>query len=113
MSSETELSDLMVSAYTHQKNNELSLAIQAWNGLINHTDADENLKANAYLSLGNLHQLQGNDDLAIESMSNAIRANPNSAEAYFCLAYLEQEKENFDSAIEYFEQAIALKNWLT
>jgi hypothetical protein len=62
MSSETELSDLMVAAYTHQKNDEISLAIQAWNTLINHQAADKNLRANAHLSLGHLHQLQGNDD---------------------------------------------------
>ncbi|HAN33802.1 MAG TPA: hypothetical protein DCM52_00880, partial [Gammaproteobacteria bacterium] len=74
----------MVDAYTYQKNGELSLAIQAWNALLNHQAADKDLKANAYLSLGNLHQLQGNDELAIESMSSAIKANPNSAEAYFC-----------------------------
>ncbi len=92
MSTKTQLSDLMVSAYTHQKNGDLSLSIQAWNGLVNHVDADEALKANAHLSLGSLHQLQGNNDLAVESMSSAIKANPNSAEAYFCLAYLEQEK---------------------
>jgi len=108
MSVELELSKLMVDAYTHQKNGELSLAIQAWNALLNHQAADKNLKANAHLSLGNLHQLQGNDELAIENMSSAIKANPNSAEAYFCLAYREQEKDNFSSAIEYFEKALAL-----
>ena len=105
MNVELELSKLMVDAYTHQKNGELSLAIQAWNVLLNHQAADKDLKANAHLSLGNLHQLQGNDELAIESMSSAIKANPNSAEAYFCLAYMEQEKDNFPSAIEYFEKA--------
>ena len=52
----------MVDAYTHQKNGELSLAIQVWNALLNHQAADKNLKANAHLSLGNLHQLQGNWD---------------------------------------------------
>ena len=108
MSAELELSKLMVDAYTYQKNGELSLAIQAWNALLNHQAADKDLKANAYLSLGNLHQLQGNDELAIESMSSAIKANPNSAEAYFCLAYMEQENDNFPSAIEYFEKALAL-----
>ncbi|HAO86972.1 MAG TPA: hypothetical protein DEP16_05440, partial [Gammaproteobacteria bacterium] len=61
MSAELELSKLMVDAYTYQKNGELSLAIQAWNALLNHQAADKDLKANAYLSLGNLHQLQGND----------------------------------------------------
>ena len=110
MNSELELSDLMVAAYTHQKNDELSLAIQAWNALLNHDSADKKLQANAHLSLGNLHQLQGNDELAIESMSNAIKANPNSAEAYFCLAYMEQEKDNFSPAIEYFEKALTLNS---
>ena len=69
MSDESQLSDLMVSAYAHQKNGELSLAIQAWNALLNHSSADKNLKANAHLSLGNLHQLQGNDELAFKSMN--------------------------------------------
>jgi len=34
-----EISDLMVEAYTHQKNGELSLAIQSWNALLNHSSA--------------------------------------------------------------------------
>jgi Tfp pilus assembly protein PilF len=62
--------------------------------LINHQAADKNLSANAHLSLGHLHQLQGNDDLAIESISNAIKANPNSSEAHFCLAHTAQKEEN-------------------
>ena len=49
MIDESQLSDLMVSAYAHQKNGELSLAIQAWNALLNHSSADKNLKANAHL----------------------------------------------------------------
>jgi tetratricopeptide (TPR) repeat protein len=110
MSSETELSDLMVAAYTHQKNDEISLAIQAWNTLINHQAADKNLSANAHLSLGHLHQLQGNDDLAIESISNAIKANPNSSEAHFCLAHTAQKEENFEMAITHFESALTLNS---
>jgi hypothetical protein len=47
----------MVAAYTHQKNDEISLAIQAWNTLINHQAADKNLSANAHLSLGHLPRL--------------------------------------------------------
>jgi tetratricopeptide (TPR) repeat protein len=110
MNAQNQLSDLMVEAYKHQKNGDLSLAIQAWNGLINHQAADENLRANGHLSLGNLHQLQGNDELAIESMTSAIKANPNSAEAYFCLAYLAQQQENFAAAIDYFKNAINLNS---
>jgi Tfp pilus assembly protein PilF len=110
MSSETELSDLMVAAYTHQKNDEISLAIQAWNALINHPSTDKYLRANAHLSLGRLHQLQGNDDLAIESISNAINANPNSSEAHFCLAHMAQKKEDFELAITHFESVVALNN---
>jgi tetratricopeptide (TPR) repeat protein len=108
MTTKNELSDLMITAYGYQKNNKLSLAIQAWAKLSTHPEADKELIANAYLNLGNLHLSQGNDELAIESMTGAIKANPNSSEAYYCLAYLEQEKENFKQAVEYFKQALSL-----
>lgn len=110
MRGEQELSELMVTAYTHQKKGNLSLAIQAWNNLLIHKEADKNLKANAHLSLGNLHQLQGSDELAIKSMLNAIKSNPNSSEAYFCLAAMAQEKENFNEAIKYLKQTLILNN---
>jgi tetratricopeptide (TPR) repeat protein len=67
------------------------------------------LSANAHLNLGNLHLKQGNNDIAYESMSKAISANPNSSEAFFCLAYMEQEKENFNEAINFFEDALKIK----
>jgi tetratricopeptide (TPR) repeat protein len=108
VNTDQELSDLMVEAYTRQKQGELSLAIQSWNALASHPSGDSELKANAHLNLGHLHQQQGNNDLAHESMANAIAANPNSAEAYFCLAYLAQEKESFEEAIGYFESALDL-----
>jgi len=60
------------------------LAIRSWNALANHVVGDDELKVNAHLNLGHLHQQQGSNDLAYESMTNAIVANPNSAEAYFC-----------------------------
>jgi Tfp pilus assembly protein PilF len=110
MTENQELSDLIVGAYSQQRQGELSLAIQSWNALANHTASDNELKANAHLNLGHLHQQQGNNDLAHESMVNAITANPNSAEAYFCLAYLAQEKESFEEAIGYFESALDLNN---
>ena len=58
------LSDLMVKAYTQQKQGELSLAIQSWNVLANHQSSDYKLRANAHLNLGNLHLQQGNNDIA-------------------------------------------------
>jgi tetratricopeptide (TPR) repeat protein len=104
------LSDLMVKAYTHQKQGELSLAIQSWNALANHQSSDHELRANAHLNLGDLHLQEGNNDLAYESMVKAISANPNSAEAFYCLAYMEQEKENFVGAIKFFELALKLNS---
>ena len=86
---EREISDLIVEAYTYQKNGQLSQAIQSWNALINHNSITQDLLSNAHLNLGNLHLQQGNDDLAYESMVKAIKANPNSSEAFFCLAYIE------------------------
>ena len=106
---ENEISDLIVQAYTHQKNGQLSQAIQSWNALINQKSITQDLSANAHLNLGNLHLQQGNGDLAYESMAKAIKANPNSSEAFFCLAYMEQEKENFDEAIGFFKSALKLK----
>ena len=55
MNNEQELGELMVAAYTHQKNAQYSWAIQAWNALARHNDADNDLKANAHLNLGYLH----------------------------------------------------------
>ena len=86
MHKDQQLSDLMVLSYTYQKHGELSLAIRSWNALANHVPSDDELKANAHFNLGHLHQQQGSNDLANESMANAIAANPNSDEAYFCLA---------------------------
>ncbi len=106
---ENEISDLMVEAYNHQKNGKLSLAIQSWNALLNHSSVPQDLAANAQLNLGNLHLQQGNSDLAYECMVKAIKVNPNSSEAFFCLAYMEQEKENFDEAIEFFKSALKIK----
>ncbi|WP_201342227.1 hypothetical protein [Abyssogena phaseoliformis symbiont] len=45
MSSKTELSDLIIKAYAHQKNGESLKAITAWNNLLNHQFADKDLKA--------------------------------------------------------------------
>ena len=109
MNTNNEISDLVVKAYKHQKNGDLSLAIQGWNALINHSSTDKELISNAFLNLGNLHLQQGNGDLAYESMAKAISANPNSSEAFFCMAYMEQEKENFNEAINFFEAAHKLK----
>jgi tetratricopeptide (TPR) repeat protein len=109
MNTNNEISDLVVKAYKHQKNGDLSLAIQGWNALINHSSSDKELISNAFLNLGNLHLHQGNGDLAYESMAKAISANPNSSEAFFCMAYMEQEKENFNEAINFFEAALKLK----
>jgi tetratricopeptide (TPR) repeat protein len=109
MNNNTEISDLIVKAYTHQKNGDLSVAIQLWNELINHSLVTPELSSNAHLNLGNLHLLQGNNDIAYESMTKAISANPNSSEAFFCLAYMEQEKENFNEAINFFEAALKIK----
>ena len=106
---ENEISDLIVEAYSHQKNGQLSQAIQSWNTLLNHNSITQDLSSNAHLNLGNLHLQQGNGDLAYESMAKAIKANPNSSEAFFCLAYMEQEKENFDEAIGFFKSALKLK----
>jgi Tfp pilus assembly protein PilF len=107
--SENEISDLIVKAYSNQKDGQLSLAIQSWNELLNHPSVSQELSANAQLNLGNLHLQQGNNDLAYESMAKAIKANPNSSEAFFCLAYMEQEKENFNEAISFFESALKIK----
>jgi len=109
MNNNTEISDLIVKAYAYQKNGELSMAIQVWNELINHSLITQELSSNAYLNLGNLHLQQGNNDIAYESMTIAIRSNPNSSEAFFCLAYMEQEKENFLEAINFFESALKIK----
>ena len=109
MNTNNEISDLVVKAYKHQKNGDLSLAIQGWNALINHSSTDKELISNAFLNLGNLHLQQGNGDLAYESMAKAISSNPNSSEAFFCMAYMEQEKENFNEAINFFEAALKLK----
>ena len=109
MNTNNEISDLVVKAYKHQKNGDLSLAIQGWNALINHSSTDKELISNAFLNLGNLHLQQGNGDLAYECMAKAISANPNSSEAFFCMAYMEQEKENFNEAINFFEAALKLK----
>ena len=76
--SENEISDLIVKAYSNQKDGQLSLAIQSWNELLNHPSVTQELSANAQLNLGNLHLQQGNSDLAYESMAKAIKANPNS-----------------------------------
>ena len=105
---ENEISDLIVEAYSHQKNGQLSQAIQSWNALLNHNSITQDLSSNAHLNLGNLHLQQGNGDLAYESMAKAIKANPNSSEAFFCLAYMEQEKDNFDEAIGFFQSALNL-----
>jgi len=109
MNNNTEISDLIVKAYAYQKNGELSNAIQVWNELINHSLVTQELSSNAHLNLGNLHLQQGNNDIAYESMTKAIRSNPNSSEAFFCLAYMEQEKENFLEAINFFEAALKIK----
>ena len=110
MEIDSVLSDLMVKAYTHQKQGELSLAIQSWNALANYKSSDHELRASVYLNLGNLHLQQGNNDIAYEFMAKAISANPNSAEAFYCLAYMEQEKENFVEAIKFFESALKLNS---
>ena len=47
MEIDSVLSDLMVKAYTHQKQGELSLAIQSWNALANYKSSDHELRANA------------------------------------------------------------------
>ena len=109
MNNNTEISDLIVKAYAYQKNGDLSMAIQVWNELVNHSSVTQELASNAHLNLGNLHLQQGNNDIAYESMTKAIRSNPNSAEAFFCLAYMEQEKENFLEAINFFEAALKIK----
>ena len=109
MNNNTEISDLIVKAYAYQKSGELSIAIQIWNELINHSLVTQELCSNAHLNLGNLHLHQGNNDIAYESMTKAISSNPNSSEAFFCLAYMEQEKENFHEAINFFEAALKIK----
>jgi len=109
MNNNTEISDLIVKAYAYQKNGELSMAIQVWNELVNHSFVTQELSSNAHLNLGNLHLQQGNNDIAYESMTKAIKSNPNSSEAFFCLAYIEQEKENFHEAINFFEAALKIK----
>jgi len=109
MNNNTAISDLIVKAYAFQKNGELSMAIQVWNELIHHSLVTQELSSNAHLNLGNLHLQQGNNDIAYESMTKAIRSNPNSSEAFFCLAYMEQEKENFLEAINFFETALKIK----
>ena len=63
---ENKISDLIVQAYTQQKNSQLSQAIQSWNALINQKSITQDLLANANLNLGNLHLQQGNGDLAYE-----------------------------------------------
>ncbi len=109
MNNDNVTSDLMVEAYTYQKQGDLSLAIKSWNTLINYVSDNQEIISNAHLNLGHLHLQQGNSDLAYESMAKAIAANPNSPEAFYCLAYMEQEKENFHEAIELFELALKLK----
>ena len=49
MTENQELSDLIVGAYSQQRQGELSLAIQSWNALANHTASDNELKANAQI----------------------------------------------------------------
>ena len=109
MNNDKVTSDLMVEAYTYQKQGDLSLAIKSWNTLINYVSDNQEIIANAHLNLGHLHLQQGNSDLSYKSMAKAIAANPNSPEAFYCLAYMEQEKENFHEAIVLFESALKLK----
>ena len=41
--SENEISDLIVKAYSNQKDGQLSLAIQSWNELLNHPSVTQEL----------------------------------------------------------------------
>ena len=46
---ENEISDLIVEAYSHQKNGQLSQAIQSWNALLNHNSITQDLSSNAHI----------------------------------------------------------------
>ena len=60
MTSSEELGELMVAAYSYQKQGKYSSAIKNWNSLVNNRSADNDLKASAHINLGHLHQQQGN-----------------------------------------------------
>ena len=80
---EIELGNLMVEAYTAQKASDLSKAIQLWNKVLKHSACTKELEANCHLSLGNLHQAQGKDDLAYKDLTKAIQLDENFYQAYY------------------------------
>jgi tetratricopeptide (TPR) repeat protein len=104
-----KISDLIVASYEAEKMGKTSLAITGWNKLLQE-DIDNELQATTYLNLAKLHQAEGNNDLALENINLAIKANPQNAEGYFVLGYFEFENQHFQQALEYFNQAYNLNN---
>jgi tetratricopeptide (TPR) repeat protein len=103
-----DISDIIVACYQAEKIGNTSLAIQGWNKLLTEyaDEIDNELKATTYLNLAKLYNSQGNNDLSLEAIEQAITANPNSGEAYFTLGYFQFEKQNFQSAVKNFINAL-------
>jgi tetratricopeptide (TPR) repeat protein len=71
--------------------------------------ADRQEEAKEYVMRGNLYAERGDYNRAIADFTQAIRLDPNNADAYFGRGYSYANKNDYDRAIGDYNEAIRLK----
>ncbi len=98
----------IIEAYRLQNEGKYSEAIEQWKSIIDAKDANKELVARAFFSIGYLHSEQDENDQAISAYDQAIELSPKFAEAFNSRGLLKSEFQNFDDAILDFDEAIRL-----
>ena len=62
----------------------------------------------AYIALGSLSSLLGNDDDAISALETAVRIKPDHAKAQFTLGNLYSQQKKYEKAAEAFKKAVKI-----
>ena len=95
----------LLSGNIHRQQNELDLAIAAYQQFIRLQPSNANVLSN----LGVLYIQQGETDQAIAIFEQAIKLQPDYAEAYGNLGELYREQDQLAAAEKYLQKAIQLK----
>lgn len=89
-------------AYAHYMMKDFETAIGLMKKLIDHPQVYDQI----YQFLGNMHDITGNPDKAIEIYHQGMKKFPKSGKCYLEAGIVEIRREDYDKAVEYWENGI-------
>ncbi len=100
----------IIEAYKLQRDGKIADAIEKWRSIANTAmGVNNDLVARAFFSIGYLHSEQNESDQALSAYDEAIKLNPNNADAYISRGVVKSKLGQSEDAIADHNEAIRLK----